>query len=185
MPCVCECDASEMRVRMYRCAMWKAHLCHFTDTVELMCPITFLSQFTELKSELKCAAKTEKNLRHCVCAVHEFAEKTCVPVKCLSTLPLISSNMSSNNSLQTNHKSSMCSHGTCTFVLPAVRQRFLPACAPKRVQMLFCLLSSPPTLYPSTSMCSSTDSRSFFGRSITSLSGPRLRMSMTPSRICH
>ena len=44
---------------MCRCTMWKAHHGVFNSTVELLCLITFLSEFAELKSELKCAAEVE------------------------------------------------------------------------------------------------------------------------------
>ena len=75
MSFVCDSEMCEMKVRMYRCTMWKSHQGFFNGTVELLCPITFLSEFTELKFEVKRAAETQRNSCHCECAVCVSAEK--------------------------------------------------------------------------------------------------------------
>ena len=41
---LCESEMSEMKVRVCRCTMWKAHQRLFNDTVEQLCPITDVSE---------------------------------------------------------------------------------------------------------------------------------------------
>ena len=50
---VCEDEMSDMKAWLYRCTAWKAHQGLFNGTVEQLCPITFLSEFTVLTCELK------------------------------------------------------------------------------------------------------------------------------------
>ena len=57
----CEPDLIEMKMRMSRCTLWKARPGVVNGMVEPMCPITFLSELTELKSDLECVAEIARN----------------------------------------------------------------------------------------------------------------------------
>ena len=75
-------------MRVCRCATKKAHQSMFSDTVKLRCTtITFLSEFTELKSELN-ALRRHSGIRPTANAHwHECSEKF-REVRCLSSSPL-------------------------------------------------------------------------------------------------
>ena len=93
---VCEAEQSAVKGCLYRCTMWKAKRCLLNGTVEQLCPITFLSEITELKqsvnlSELNrkcCGAKRQEfvpNVRaQCVNAL-----KSMRAVRCLTTPPTV------------------------------------------------------------------------------------------------
>ena len=56
---VCEAEMSEMKACVYRCATWKAHQGLFNGTAEQPCPITCLSEITELqKRAVECGDET-------------------------------------------------------------------------------------------------------------------------------
>ena len=66
--------------------VWKAHQSVFNGTVELLCPITFVSKITELTSELRQCGEDETNMRasadiHCQTqdceSEDQFESRTC------------------------------------------------------------------------------------------------------------
>ena len=61
---LCKSEMNDMKVRVCRCTVWKAHQGIFNGKVGHLCPET---------KKLCCGDK--RNSCHCECAVHECAEK--------------------------------------------------------------------------------------------------------------
>ena len=71
MPFVCESDLSELKELPLH--EFESAPVSDNDPVELLCPSTFPSDFTELKFELKCA-RARRNSCQCECAMHKSSE---------------------------------------------------------------------------------------------------------------